>query len=197
VPELDGPFRRADYAHVEWTGRKVPNDAMVASLSCFRSMVAVSTWRYLLSARSAPLTDISGAIGYGASSVRQHLKYLVEHRWVRTNGGRMYTVNSSMRVPQFCLTTYEIKLRDWHQAYDQLVNHLAFADRVVLVMPVPARRSTETRILEGVGYLPASVLFVGEQGPTVGLWQSSARTPGDARLCALGKVCAQHLATTL
>lgn len=195
VPELDGPVRRADFAQVDWLTGRSPDHAEIASLACFRSIVAVRLYRMLSDEKRRPLPHLCSAVGFGRDTVRQHLNSLQEHRWVVELGDGCFRRNWRRSVPRFHLTTYELKLSDWRTACTQLTGHMLYADRAVLVMPRPRLSSTARRIAEGLSTYPASLVFVDGNTPLVEAWRDVPWTQADYRLCALGKACAQHAGT--
>ncbi len=192
VPELDGPVRRADYAQVDWLAGPPPGHAGIASLACFRSMVAVRLYGMLSGDKRLPLSDLCAAAGYGRETVRQHLNGLLEHRWVIELSDGRFRRNWRISVPRFRITTFELKLSDWRTACTQLTGHMLYADRAVLVMPRPRLSSTARRIAEGLNTYPASLVFVDGNTPLVQAWRDVPWTQPDYRLCALGRACAQH-----
>lgn len=194
VPELDGPFSRADFVQVDWFGHRAPARAVIEDLACFRSVVAVRVYSRLLRAHPCSTGDITDRTGFSASSVRCHVGRLLDRSWlVRLSDGRI-RANWRKSVPRFRLSTYELKLTDYRRACRQLVNHMVFADRVALVMPRPCRVETRERVIDAVSQYPACLYFVTDDNATERvLWSSVQRANAEWRLCALGKACAQHI----
>ncbi len=194
VPELDGPFCRADFAQVEWTDPRPPTLATIASLACFSSAVAVRCFLHLTRAGRASVPEVRQATGLSPSSARKHLARLDEERWVVRLRDGDYRANWRRRLPGFRLSTVELKLTDYSRACRQLVHHTMYADRAVLVMPLPVRDTTRQRIIAAVAQYSASLVLVDDDRLHYERWTYVPRPQWQWKLCALGKACAQYAA---
>lgn len=193
VPEVDGPVRRADYVEVQWKAARPPSSATIGRLACFRHLATSRVYCALRLVPDADVAQLCEATGYTTSTVKTRLAELHDLSWVCAASKDRFRVSRRGHIPAFHLATYELKLTDWRRACRQLLGHMLFADRVVLVMPQPARTTTAAAIVEELSHYPASLVFVDDCNPTIALWKDVDWAQDHLRLCALGKVCAQTL----
>lgn len=192
VAEVEGPFRRADFVQIDWFGEADRSASDLARLTCFRSPVAARAYLLLRQRRRLSLDQINAKVGFERATVASHLRNLVSSSWILRHGHNCYELNPALTLPEFTLTTFELKLHDWRRAQSQVSAHRLFADRVVLVMLPPARTSTAAIIRDSMDHLGVSLIYASGE-PDVVLWQRSPVKQRDRALEAMARAVTRHL----
>ncbi len=186
VPEVGGPFRRPDFVQIDWKDPTDATDDTLAKLQAFHSLVAARSYLVVRNLHECHWTAVWEAVGYEPDTIKRHLSILTDYSWLERISPGHYCINPAQSLPEFCLSTFELKLNNWRRAIYQLSAHKMCADRATLVMPPPVRPDTEARIIESISSRNMSLIFATESDMRVVVWQRSYRRSANWRLCALG-----------
>ncbi|MFS0728347.1 winged helix-turn-helix transcriptional regulator [Paenibacillus sp. 1P07SE] len=81
------------------------------------------------------LGEIISISGLSESTVKRHVKELVEAGLIQKHEADRYTLHPEGVIPQFTFHAYEGKLHNWRRALYQAINYLGFAQYSSVVMP--------------------------------------------------------------
>ncbi len=193
VPEVGGPFRRPDFVQIDWKDPTDPTDDTLGKLQAFHSLVAARSYLVVRSLHECHWTAVWEAVGYELDTIKRHLSILTDYSWLERISPGHYCINPAQPLPEFCLSTFELKLNDWRKAIYQLSAHKMYADRTTLVMLPPARADTEAKIVEAISNRSMSLIFAGDSDIRTVVWQRSSPRATDWHLCALGRAISASL----
>ncbi|MFD1953194.1 hypothetical protein ACFSL6_03130 [Paenibacillus thailandensis] len=98
--------------------------------------------------------------GLSETTVRRHLKELIEGGLIQQHAQDTFTIHPFVNIPRITFHAYEAKLHNWKRALYQAINYLGFAQYSSVVMPEryikPALENLEHFRINGIGLVSVS-----------------------------------------